>query len=332
MRTLSKRAVCMLQHPPGWSPPGTGTKLAFLPVGLLVLLAAVVWAPPEQTPRLQAQEGPRLARLEIGIWPEFDRPAALVLLRGELAADVPLPATVPLHIPASSGGPSAVASAAEEGGNLVNTTYEVTEDEDSLLLTITAPDPFFHVEFYDPLATDSPEREYAYVWPGDLPVDQLSVRVQEPAGASGLSVEPDLGPGIIEADGLVYHSADLGSFEAGDTLDIQVSYRKTDPRTSLEILSAAAGTESDGGFPSWLVPAIVAALAALAVGGFIYWRSQRQPVPVRQEPGPGARRGGKAGRPSAQATGRQAFCTQCGHPLEAGDRFCSRCGTKVRAK
>jgi hypothetical protein len=331
MSALSRRAVCMLQHLPGRPPAGRGAKLALLPVGLLLLLAATAWASPqqalsEQTLRPQAQEGLRLTSLEIGIWPEFDRPAALVLLSGELAADVPLPATVPLHIPASSGGPAAVASATE-AGDLVNTTYELTEEDDSLLLTVTTPDPRFHVEFYDPLATDSPDREYTYVWPGDLPVDQLTVRLQEPEGASGFVVEPNLGPGIIEADGLVYHTADLGAFAAGDTLDVHVSYTKTDPRTTLEIISAAAGTESDGGLPSWVIPAIVAAVAALAVGGFVYWRTQRQPVPVPQGPGPGARRRGRA-----EAPGRQAFCTQCGHPLEGGDRFCSRCGTKVRTK
>ena len=52
---------------------------------------------------------PRLASLHIEIWPEFDRSAALVLLKGELAADVALPAAVSLRIAASSGGPTAVA-------------------------------------------------------------------------------------------------------------------------------------------------------------------------------------------------------------------------------
>src|SRR3989304_7632381 len=58
------------------------------------------------------QENPRFASLLIEIWPEFDRRAALVILKGELAADLVLPAAVSLRIPASSGGASAVALAA----------------------------------------------------------------------------------------------------------------------------------------------------------------------------------------------------------------------------
>ena len=52
---------------------------------------------------------PRLESMQIEVWPEFDRPAALVILRGALAADVKLPADVTLHIAASTGGPSAMA-------------------------------------------------------------------------------------------------------------------------------------------------------------------------------------------------------------------------------
>lgn len=306
--------------------PARAVKGALLAVGLLTLLG---WTASAAVTRAHAQDAPRLASLEIGVWPEYDQPAALVILRGELAADVALPAEVPLHIPASSGGPSAVASAASEGGALVNAAYELTEADDSLLLTVTTPDPFFHVEFYDPLPTDSPDREYTYVWPGDVAVDELTVRVQEPAAAAELTVEPDIGPGTIEPDGLVYHSAQLGAFEAGSTQSVEVRYRKTDPRTSLDILSPAAEPDSDGGLPSWLLPAALAAAGVVLAGAFVYWRSRRQPALAGGGPAAGPRRKGERARRPGRGAAPQAFCTQCGNRLNPDDRFCSQCGNEV---
>lgn len=301
-------------------------KGALLAIGLLTLLG---WSASTAVTDAHAQDAPRLASLEIWVWPEYDQPAALVFLRGELAADVALPAEVPLHIPASSGGPSAVASATTENGALANAAYELTEADDSLLLAVTTPDPFFHVEFYDTLATDSPDREYTYVWPGDVAVDELSVRVQEPAAAAELTVEPDLGPGTIEPDGLVYQSAQMGAFEAGSSLSIEVRYRKTDPRTSLDILSPETAPDSDGGLPSWLLPLALAAAGVVLAGAFVYWRSQRQPALAGGGPAAGSRRKGERARRPGRGAASQAFCTQCGNRLKADDRFCSQCGNEV---
>ncbi len=319
---VKRRAVCIIQHHSARLLLGARVRRALLAAGLLMLVATAASAALAQTPRSQAQETPRLASLEIAIWPEYDRPEVLVLLRGELAADVPLPTTVSVSIPASSGGPSAVASAATADSGLLTRDYEVTETGDSLLLTLTTPDPLFHVEFYDLLPTDTPDRTYTYTWPGDLATDSLTVQVQEPLGATGLSVEPELGPGTLEIDGLVYRGADMGAFEAGQTLTITVRYRKTDPRTSVEIL-AAEEADSGGGVPSWLPPVSIAVLAVVAVAAVLYWRSRRQPVPASQEPARGSRR-------PRGTSAAQAFCTQCGHRLAESDRFCARCGNKVR--
>lgn len=67
---------------------------------------------------------PRLASLNIEIWPEYDRPAALVILKAVLAQGVMLPAAVTLRLPASSGGPSAVAFSSTAGGDLLNLKHE----------------------------------------------------------------------------------------------------------------------------------------------------------------------------------------------------------------
>ncbi|MDP2950581.1 MAG: zinc ribbon domain-containing protein [Chloroflexota bacterium] len=300
-----------------------------------ILLLVTVWLGREAAESTYAQESPRLASLEIDIWPEFDRPAALVILRAEIAGDVTLPATVSLRIPTSSGGPAALASAASADSQLFDLPYQRTDAQvDFITLTFSTPDRFFQLEFYDPLRIDTADRNYTYVWPGDLPVDQLSVELQQPAGAADLSVQPELGAGVVNPDGLVYRQADLGAFDMGNGLTIDIRYRKTDPRTSAEILgletrappSAAEGTGSE--VPRWLL--VLPVLAALVIGasGVILWRRRGW------LPSTSARRMTRAGRRREQAAGQPEnvphFCPRCGNRLRSRDRFCPECGTAVR--
>jgi hypothetical protein len=73
-----------------------------------LLVAALALAPALAA----AQANPRFASLSVEIWPEYDRAGAvLVILKAELAPEVKLPAQLQLRLPASSGGPTAVAFA-----------------------------------------------------------------------------------------------------------------------------------------------------------------------------------------------------------------------------
>ena len=258
-----------------------------LPLALctsVVLLLAVAWSA-HIAVGASTQANPGLAKLEIDIWPEFDRPAtALVILRGEIAPDVTVPASVSLRIPTSSGGPAALANSATADGPLLTIPYERSGVQvDFLTLTFKTDTRFFQMEFYDRLKTDSASRSYTYVWPGDLAAGQVTVQVQEPAGGKGLSVRPDLGPDIAEPNGLVYREADLGALEQGQGLTISVAYQKSDSRTSAEILGLATptpppgNTGSDGGLPRWAIFAGVAGGLVLAAAGLTLWLRRRRP-------------------------------------------------------
>ncbi|OFW25337.1 MAG: hypothetical protein A3H97_10690 [Acidobacteria bacterium RIFCSPLOWO2_02_FULL_65_29] len=268
------------------------------------------------------QENPRVSNLQIEIWPEFDRrQAALVILKAELAADVVLPATVSLRIPVSSGGPTAVAFSAAAEGELFNLGYERTNAANFITLRLQAPQRFFHVEFYDPLTTRAPDNSYIYVWPGDLGVSRLSVRLQQPASASGFSVRPELSAGSAGPDGLRYWTAELGPVGAEKQLPIEIRYTKTDPRTTTEILGLrtpdvipAASTVTSAGLPWGLL--IFAATLALAIAtgmtATLWWRRRKNAFVARSR---------SAG-----------FCPECGAQLGPGDRFCSACGAPARKK
>jgi len=266
-----------------------------------------------------AKNAPRLASVQIEIWPEYDRPAALVILKGELAGDVGLPAAVSLRIPASSGGPAAVAYAAASKGRLLNLKHDRSDAADFITLRFTVPERFFHVEFYDRFATGANERSYKYLWPGDLPVSSLDVIVQEPAGASDFSVQPALGESATGSDGLRYRSAQLGPVKQGAPLSIEIRYTKTDPRTSAEILKLNAPAPVSQAIPATgqrdslrLVLALGAAVLLVAGSGVVYffwWR--------------------RRARPRVSSTGGGVFCSKCGNQVAAGDRFCSKCGSAL---
>ncbi|MDP2674193.1 MAG: hypothetical protein Q8Q00_04705 [Dehalococcoidia bacterium] len=252
-------------------------------IGALLLLA-MAWSA-HIAVGANAQANPGLAKLEIDIWPEFDRAATLVILRGEIAPDVTLPASVSLRIPTASGGPTALASAVSADAPLLTIPYERSEVQvDFLTLTFKTETRFFQLEFYDRLKTDSASRSYRYIWTGDLVVGQLIVQLQEPAGATELSVRPDLGPDFAGPNGLVYREADLGALEQGKALTVDVAYKKSDSRTSAEILGLATGAPepgnsgSDGGLPRWLIFAAGAGALVLAAAGLTLWLRRRSPV------------------------------------------------------
>jgi len=302
--------------------PGLAARLAVFALALLVLPAVA-----------QAQAGgapkgnPRLASLNIEIWPEYDRPAALVILRGALAEGVKLPAAVSLRLPKSSGGAVAVAYSATADGNLLNLKHESATAGEFITLKFEMPERFFHVEFYDPIATTAPARNFRYAWPGDLAADRVAVVVQEPAAASDIAVEPKLDATSTGQNGLRYRSAELGALEAGKALPIAVRYTKADARPSAEILKpkvsdaplapaaasaanphGAAAAATSGGLPEWVLPLAGLMLLGLGGGALILWQWRRA---SRQE------------APSGRA------CAKCGAAQAPGNRFCGKCGAKM---
>lgn len=257
---------------------------------------------------------PPLAALQIEIWPEYDRPGALVIYKGELAQSVRLPAEVALRIPASSGGPAAVAYATEESGKLLNLSHQDEAAGNFIVVHIRPPQRFFHMEFYDRMATDKPQREYRYAWPGDMAVEKVSVLVKEPAASSNLSVQPKLDLTGQSPDGMSHRAAQLGALKAGEQLPIEIRYTKTDARPSTEIVAApaaaAAAQPETQQQPTWPL-FLVAGGAVVLIGAVaaLLWR-RRRPAPA-----------------AAAASGR--FCPKCGRATKAGDRFCASCGAAL---
>ena len=289
-------------------------------LGLLALAALLLSAPVAAQTGAAPKGNPRLASLRIEIWPEFDRPAALVILNAALAEGVKLPAAVTLRLPAASGGATAVAYSATADGNLLNLKNERSTTGEFVTLKFDVPERFFHVEFYEPIATTASARTYTYVWPGDLAVERLTVTIQEPASATDISVEPNLEGVSTGENGLRYRGAELGALEPGKRLPIAVRYTKTDARPSAEILKPKAAPvvpplaapppspPATGGLPDWALPVAGAAILGLLGAVFILWRWKRE------------------SRPASPVV---SVCAKCGAARTPGARFCANCGAKV---
>jgi hypothetical protein len=272
------------------------------------------------------KDNPRLASLNIEIWPEYDRPAVLVILRAALPEGVNLPAAVTLRLPAASGGASSVAYSATAEGSLLNLKHERASTGEFVTLKFETPQRFFHVEFYEPIATADPARSFRYVWPGDLAAERVTVVVQEPASASALSVEPNLDGTSTGQDGLRYRAAELGALEAGKPLPIAVRYTKPDARPTTDILKLKTGDSNVSaaapppalaspppaaaatGLPYWALPMAGLVLFGLPGGVFVLWWSRRASPPVAPAP---------------------RTCAKCGALQPPGNRFCGNCGSKI---
>ena len=134
------------------------------------------------------QGGISFASVEVDLWPEYDQPNMLVIYRGTLPADTPLPATLTLRVPARVGAPFAVAYDDGSGG-LMEAGYSTSIDGDWLAVTLETPTPNFQLEYYDDLERAGERRSYTFDWPGDYAVEQLSVLLLPPQGASEIQTE-----------------------------------------------------------------------------------------------------------------------------------------------
>jgi hypothetical protein len=285
----------------------------------LLLLALIPW------PVSQAQSPvTAIQSLNVDLWPDYDRPAVLVLLTGALAADTPLPAVVTLPLPANAD---------------LNAVARITSDDimiddiDSTTgsgqLTFTTPDSRFRIEYYVPYIVENNQHTFTFTWSADLPVDQLIVTVQEPVAASGLVTEP---AAINVEDGfndLTYHTLPAQPVPAGQPYSVRLGYTMASPQLSIENLPGVGQTETSSPLPpsptsagfNWpLMIAVAGGVLILLAGA---WQIVSTRAAAKAAPAPAGRSGR---RPPAR------FCHACGQPAGPRDRFCRHCGTAIKGR
>jgi hypothetical protein len=285
----------------------------------VLLLPLLVLLGPSLTRAQSTATG--IQSLLVGIWPDYDRPSVLVLLTGTLEAGAPLPASVTLPVPADASV-NAVARIDETGGMIDDIAYHTGGGQ----LVLTTPDPRFRVEYYFAYQLEDGERTFEFTWLADVAVDRLEGRVQKPAAAGFLLTVPKATDVAQAPDGLVYHSLPTQAVPAGSSFPLRVRYAMTDagltapPRdeasraqTARAAPAAASPASAPGTGLDW--PNLLIAFGAFAIVGVFVWQIARS----RSAVGPKS-----AARAGAREGAR--FCTACGKPVAAEDRFCRHCG------
>ena len=287
-----------------------------------------------------AQSEVRLAVAQVQLWPEYDDPSMLVIYTLQLPDDQDLPVDISLRMPASAGEPLAVAVV--EDSNMVTRPYEYSVDGAWATLTVTVDVQLLRVEYYDPALSQSDNpRSYTYAWPGDYAVDEFIVSVQEPVGASQMTVESeifDFGDPIQQQDGLNYFGANLGIIGLGESFDVEIGYTKGGTNLTIESFEQTSAapttnqttqTQSLGGLPAWAWVVIGVGAAFIMVGVVDFLRNSKKPSrpsSYRQK----KQRSSSRSASASSTSGKKVFCHNCGQPAEPGDKFCRECGTELR--
>ena len=279
-----------------------------------------------------AQTDITLSLLHVSLWPEYDKPSMLVIYDATLSPDVKLPVELTFKIPAAAGGPAAVA--VRQGDDQLYTVAfnrKVTGEWEEITLTATTPE--VRLEYYDPglQKTDS-QRHYVFQWPGDYTVNSLVFEVQQPVGASNMTIDPQLGSGIVNPDdGLTYYRAEAGSFQAGQDFTLTLDYTKTSEALTTDNMpvqpSASVNPPASALSIRQILPWALGALglALIAFAGFWYWQTGQEKASAKT-------RRRRIAQPAEEAAAPEGgvYCHNCGKRAEPGDRFCRSCGVRLR--
>lgn len=264
-----------------------------------------------------------VASLVVDIWPDYDRPAVLILLTGMLPANIPLPAEVTVPIPAEA---DLNAIARIDVNNIMADDVEFTRDEDSV--TFSLPNARFRVEYYVPYSSEGDVRSYTFNWIADLNVSQLTTTVQQPLAATDILINPEaVSVAADRGDGLIYHTLPTQVVPAGQPYAVTLQYTMPTPQLSafaLQAENAQPAQAQDNPFlDNWVL--WLGGLGLFLVAIALTWQladrrraKPRKPQPVRKS---------QAARKKAAS-----FCHQCGQKAEPADRFCRKCGTPLKQK
>lgn len=293
-------------------------------------------------------------QMDAQVWPEYDAKAVLVFMTFSLPADVQLPATLKFAIPhgAVIAGIGEIDPNGSYTFNYADSYPPVESGTDWDIATIQVQ-AFRSLQidyYYDPgLPAGAGERSFPLLLQLPLDVGTLALHVQQPAGATDFTVQPDLQGSGAAQDGFTYAVATFNEVKAGSTLGHLVSYSKPDGA-----LSADPGQSDPAqvGTRTVLLTAIL--VIVVGVGGFLAYylyrkagrdkQSSRRPrtkgspaaqpvrsptkrpvATTRKKPAP---KGGNAATDRGEAV--DSVCVACGEALRKKDRFCPSCGEAPR--
>ena len=276
---------------------------------------------------VQAQGKLQLSLVSVDIWPEYDRPAVLMIYHITLAPDTILPASLSLRIP--SGAEINAVAVVDVTGNLINSPYDSTTQAQWSVLTITTTSPRVQVEYYTGLVKNGTTRHIVFDWAEDYSVEKLEVNFLRPLGAESptISLPPvDTSPG---QDGLTNYRIESADLMADKPYILKIDYQRQTDALSISSLPVQAastpGPDTPGhvsmtGILPWVLAGIGLLLIVAGIVGFVTWQrggqvstAVKRTTPIYKE-----------------AEEEFIYCSQCGKRAQPGDVFCRTCGTRLK--
>lgn len=278
-----------------------------------------------------AQNTVDIELMRVDIWPEYDKPSVLVIYHITLSPETTLPANMIVRIPSSVGPPHAVAM--QDPNGLYNLNYDLVPGGEWEEIQFTTPVPEVRIEYYDPgLKKSGNTRIYSFNFAVDYAVHNLSLMVQQPAGATNMVLAPSMGSGAQAEDGLVYFTYMAGKVNPGTTFSVSLSYDKADDtltsasqfqpvQPSEPVIESVAGRINWGQVLPWTLGGL--GLLLIAAGLFYYFgpRHAQQKIPRRRH---------ISGKVVENNHQEGPFCHNCGKRATPGDIYCRTCGTKLK--
>ncbi|MBI5955227.1 MAG: zinc ribbon domain-containing protein [Chloroflexi bacterium] len=276
---------------------------------------------------VSAQGQIAIESVDVGLWPEYDKPDMLVINYIMLAGGTEFPVQVNIRIPAGSVLHTVAVGETPEAVTDQGIDFKTANDGDWLVVSIQAEAPAIQIEYYDPaLKKDGEQRSYSFRWLSDYNVANFSVMFQQPFDAEQFTSSLSLQDDGLHADELQYYFSNVGAIPAGETLAFDLNYQKpTDvlsvSRLQLQPVAVDENTAGRVSLNNYL-PYIIGTLGVIMiVGGFMYYRQSGLSVSSKKS------RRKRADRDEAESG---VYCAQCGTRARSGDRFCRTCGSRIR--
>ena len=273
-----------------------------------------------------------LERLEVALWPDYDQPGVLVILRGLLPSSLEFPAHVEIPVPAGYGEPSAVAIKGPQD-QLFAVDYQRRVQGQWATITLDTESTGIQIEFYADLTYDVDKSSFTFFWPGGVDIGEFLYEIQQPSDGANFQVTPS-GIAGVHTDGLVYQGATFGPLSAASQALISFAYEK---QTSVLTINAQPKIDRPddvrGETPdlSQVLPYILGGvgLVLIAVGVIVYVRFKQRDSAVSQ-PRQRKRRRKTTREYQEEVDASPVYCHLCGVQAGASDHYCRRCGAQLR--
>lgn len=283
-----------------------------------------------------SQDDQRIVHLRLSIWPEYDDPRVLIMLRGELAPHTTLPTRITFPIP--TGAEVIGAGMISERNELLLHPYQVRTGETQNHIEVSLPVSRFFIEFYyNPLTSDT-NKHFTYTLAVPYHIEHLEVDVQQPLHATNFTLTPQAIRQSTDDKGLTYHWLFYRNLKKDEATSFTITYTKTVVTSSV----AKRQTEAAGAAqPRTTIDQTLTAIgllfgtAVLLGGGSWLWISyQRRRLSTTTSPISPSLPTTRDREPTVHdaalpGTRRANFCMLCGRKLRPTYRFCPDCGTAL---